>query len=177
MAALWNTAVQTIIFLPCGFFFFSSPNLRCLPYFYTWCGLIANLECRSEMCCTHIAGNTECKNDAKNRHLGTIAQFCWALSSQLRHVGLSTIGKNCYTAIPPPHVFVMVNFGPLTAEIVSLVWGTPANLNGFRVLAALVPGILVVGVSRLCGVEQRAPPIFSRAAIALGIGPHSSYYY
>jgi len=26
----------------------------------------------------------------------------------------------------------MVNFGPLAAEIVSLVWGTPANFNGFR---------------------------------------------
>ena len=25
------------------------------------------------------------------------------------------------------------------------------------------------------GVEQRAPPIFGRAAITLGIGPHSSY--
>ena len=30
----------------------------------------------------------------------------------------------------------MVNFGPLAAEIVSLVWGTPANFNWFRVLAA-----------------------------------------
>jgi len=35
----------------------------------------------------------------------------------------------------------MVNFGPRAAEIVSLVWGTPANLNGFRVLAALLQGI------------------------------------
>jgi len=32
----------------------------------------------------------------------------------------------------------MVNFGPLRAEIVSLVWGTPANFNGFRVLASLL---------------------------------------
>jgi len=32
----------------------------------------------------------------------------------------------------------MVNFGPLAAEIVSLVWGTPANFNGFRLLAALL---------------------------------------
>jgi len=30
----------------------------------------------------------------------------------------------------------MVNFRPLAAEIVSLVLGTPANFNGFRVLAA-----------------------------------------
>jgi len=41
----------------------------------------------------------------------------------------------------------MVNFGLLSAEIVSLVWGTPANFNGFRVLAALLRGTLV-GVSQ-----------------------------
>ena len=32
----------------------------------------------------------------------------------------------------------MVNFGPLAAEIVSLVWGTPANSNGFLVLVSLL---------------------------------------
>jgi len=42
----------------------------------------------------------------------------------------------------------MVNFSPLTAEI---DW--------------------------LCGVEQRAPPTFGRAAIMLGIGPHSSFSF
>jgi len=31
----------------------------------------------------------------------------------------------------------MANFGPLTAEIGWRVWGTPANFNGFRVLALL----------------------------------------
>jgi len=70
----------------------------------------------------------------------------------------------------------MVNFGPLAAEIVSLFWGTPANFNGFGVLAALLHGILVVGVSQTFGVEQRAPPIFGRATITLGIGPHSSSF-
>jgi len=42
----------------------------------------------------------------------------------------------------------MVNFGPLAAEIISLVWGTPANFSGFRVLAALLHGTPVVGVSQ-----------------------------
>ena len=42
----------------------------------------------------------------------------------------------------------MVNFGLLAAEIVLLVWGTPANFNGFRVLAALLHGTIVVGVSQ-----------------------------
>jgi len=32
----------------------------------------------------------------------------------------------------------MVNFGPLAAEIISLVWGIPANYNGLRVLASLL---------------------------------------
>jgi len=32
----------------------------------------------------------------------------------------------------------MVNFSLLAAEIVSLVWGTPANFNSFCVLASLL---------------------------------------
>jgi len=32
----------------------------------------------------------------------------------------------------------MVNFGPLADEIGSLVWGTPANFNGLRILASLL---------------------------------------
>ena len=56
-------------------------QIGCLPYFYTWCGLSANLECRSEMCCTLLTRNTGRKNDAKNCHLGIIAQLCRAVSS------------------------------------------------------------------------------------------------
>jgi len=41
----------------------------------------------------------------------------------------------------------MMNFGILADEIVSLVWGTPANFNESRVLAALLHGTLVLGVS------------------------------
>jgi len=42
----------------------------------------------------------------------------------------------------------MVNFGPLAAEICSIAWDTPANFNGFRVLAALLHGTLVAVVSQ-----------------------------
>jgi len=58
----------------------------------------ANLRCRSETCCTRLAGNRAYrgrKKVAKNRHLGTIAQLCRAISSQLRHI--STIGKKLVT--------------------------------------------------------------------------------
>jgi len=60
-----------------------------------------------------------------------------AISSQLRHV--STIAKNLLDSNMSstcPHN--MANFGPLMSEICWRVWGTPANLNGFRVLAALL---------------------------------------
>jgi len=83
----------------------------------------------------------------KNRHLGTIAQLCRAISSQLRHV--STNGKNLLnsnTSSTCPDN--MVNFGLLTAEICWRVWDTPTNLNGFCVLAALLHGTAVVGVSQ-----------------------------
>jgi len=121
------------------------------------------------MNCTRLAENT----GLKNRHLGTIAQLCRVVSSQLRH--LSTIGKNSLntnTCSTCPNN--MVNFGPLTAEIGSGVWGSPANFNGFLVLAALLHGTLVVGVSQTLRRWTEALPIFGRAAITLGIGPHSS---
>jgi len=122
-----------------------------------WCGLSANLECRSEMCCTRLAGNTGRKNDAKNRHLGTIAQLCRAISSQLRHI--STIEKKLPSSnISSRCPYNMVNFGPLPAKIVSLVWGTPANFNGFRVFAPLLHGTLLVGVSQTAALNRGRHP-------------------
>ena len=90
-----------------------------------------NLGCSSETCCTWLAENAGPKKVAKNRLLGTIAQLCWAISWQLRQ--LSTIGKNLLSSNMSstcPHN--MMNFSPLAAEIDPVVWGTPANFNGFR---------------------------------------------
>jgi len=117
LASLWSPygIGQTIMFSSCGFFFlsssfFSSPSL------------------------------SRRKKSPKNRPLGTIAQLCQAISSQLRHIW--TIGKNLLSSnmsSTRPHN--MVNFGPLGAEIGPVVSGTPANFNGFRVLAVLLHGI------------------------------------
>ena len=71
---LYFTPVVTILFfffLLSFFLFFHrlmSPVadwMSTVAYFHTLCGLSANLECRSEMCCTRLAGNTGRKNDAK----------------------------------------------------------------------------------------------------------------
>jgi len=64
MATLWNGAGHYIFAVWFSIYLFSSPNL---------------------------AENTGRKNSQKNRLLGTIRQFCRAISSQLRHI--STIGK------------------------------------------------------------------------------------
>jgi len=96
MQLLWPPYIigRGIIFLSCGFFLHFFPRLiSAVPdwmstiLFDTWCGPSANLECRSEMCCARFAGNAA----LKNRHLGSIAQLCRAISSQLRHV--PTIGN------------------------------------------------------------------------------------
>jgi len=106
------------------------------------------------MCCTRLAEDTGRKNDAKNRYIGTIEQLCRAISSQLRH--LLTIGKKLLNSnISSTCPLNMVNFGLLTAEICGRVWGTPANFNGFRVLAALLHGALVVGVSQTLRLNSR----------------------
>ena len=150
---LWRPYVADadIIFLPCGFFlsFFprlsQRPQIGYLPYFDTSCGPSANLECRSETCCTRLAGNADPKNHQKvaiwaPSHNFVGQYICRAISSQLRHV--STIGKNLLSVnISSTCPDNMVNFGPLTAEICSGVWGTPKNFNGFCVLAALLHGI------------------------------------
>jgi len=106
-----------------------------------------NLECKSEMCCKRLNGNTGHKMMQKNCHLSTIAQLCPAISSELRRV--STIGKNVLSSnISSRCPYNMVNFGPLTTEIDWRVWGTPSCFNGYRVLAALLHGSQVVGVSQ-----------------------------
>jgi len=128
MAALWNRGRQfyfcaVVMVAVCNradhyifilflllFSFFSSrnlsgPRLDVYHYFHTWCGLSANLECRSEMCCRRLAEKTGRKKVTKNRHLGTIAQLCRAISSQLRHV--LAIGKTCEASICPPHVLTI----------------------------------------------------------------------
>jgi len=90
-----------------SFFFFprlisARSETGCLPYFHTWCGLSVNLQCRSATCCARLAENTARKKSPKSRHLGTIPQLYWAMSSQLRHV--STIGKKLVKHQYLPHM-------------------------------------------------------------------------
>jgi len=101
----------------------------------------------SETCCTALAANTGRKK-SKNRHLhghhGTTLSGC--IFANKAHIDNQ---KNLLSSnISSTHSHNMVNVGPLAAEIGPIVWGTPANFNGFRVLAALLHGTPVLGVSQ-----------------------------
>ena len=71
----------------------------------------------------------------------------------------------------------MVNFGPLAAEIGSGVWDTHLISTGFASWQRYCTVLQQWASAKLCNVEQRAPPIFGRATITLGIGAHSSCVY
>jgi len=68
----------------------------------------------------------------------------------------------------------MVNFGPLAAEIGSGVLDTLRISTGFASWQRYCTVLQQWASAKLCDVEQRTPPIFGRATVTFGIGPHSS---
>jgi len=112
-------------------------------------GPSANLECRSEMCCTWLAANAGPKKIAIWHCRTTFSGYIFATKAHVD--SLKKLVKQQYLSTCPHN---MVNFGPLAAEIVSLVWGTPGNFNEFCILAALLLGTLVVGVSQTAALNR-----------------------
>ena len=106
------------------------------------------------MCCTRLAANAGPKKSRQKspsgHHCTTLSGYNFAteacIDNRKKNLLSSNISSTC------PHN--MVNFGPLAAEILSLVWGTPGTFNGFRVLAALLHGTLVVGVSQTAALNR-----------------------
>jgi len=84
------------------------------------------------------------KKSPSGHHPTTLSGYIFTtkacIDNQKKNLLSSNISSTC------PHN--MVNFGPLVAEICWRVWGTPANFNGFRVLAVLLHSIPVLGVSQ-----------------------------
>ena len=154
MVALWNRADHYIFILLfvllSSFFFFlakSQPSQSvCLPYLHAWCGLSTNLRCRSETCCTRLAEIQDAKMSPKSpsgHHRATLSGYIFATKARIDNQK-----KNIKQQYVPRCAHNMVNCGPLAPVIGLLVWGTPTNFNGFRVLAALLHGSQVVSVSQ-----------------------------
>jgi len=131
--------VSSSIFLSI-FLLFSSPSLsrrRLDVYhtFHTWCGLSSNLGCRSETCCTRLAENIGRKQSPSTHHRTTLSGYIFATKARI-----DNRKKTCLlnSNISPTCLHNMVNVCPLAAEIGSVLWGAPANFNGFRVLASFL---------------------------------------
>ena len=77
-------------------------------------------------------------------HRITLSGYIFATKASIDNRKKDLFSSNISSTCPHN----MVNFSALAAEIVSLVWHTPGNFNGFRVLAALLHGTLAVGVSQ-----------------------------
>jgi len=75
-----------------------------------------------------------CKKSPSGHHRTTLSGYIFATKARIDNRKKNLLSSN----ISPTCPYNMVNFIPLAAEIVSLVWGTPANFNGFRILAALL---------------------------------------
>jgi len=137
---------------------FSSPNLsrRRLDVYHTsthGVALVRTYGAGPKLVARGLLKMQDAKKSPKIRHLGTIAQLCRAISSQLRHI--STIGKKNSLIISTSCTcrHNMENFVPLAAAIGFGVLAMPANCNGFRVLAALLHGTLVVGISQTAALN------------------------
>jgi len=95
MAALCNRAGHYIFalwfllsfYISSFFLAFSQPSqIGCLPYFHTWCGVSANLGCRSETCCT-VRGKYRTQKIAKNspsgHHRTTLLDYIFAIKGRI----------------------------------------------------------------------------------------------
>jgi len=85
------------------------------------------------MCCTWLAGNAGCKKSPSAHHRTTFSGYIFATKACIDNWKKLVKQHICYRC---PHN--KVHFGLLAAEIDPVVWGTPANFNGFRYLAALL---------------------------------------
>ena len=96
------------------------------------------------MRCTRLAANTGRKKSSSRHHRPTLSGHIFATKACIDNRKKNLLSSNTSSTCPDN----MVNFGPLAAEIGSVVWGTPPNVNGLHVLEALLHSTLVVGVSQ-----------------------------
>jgi len=96
------------------------------------------------MCWKQLAGNTGPKKSPSGHHRTTLSGHIFATKARIDNQKKKFVTQQYLLQMSHS----MVNFGLLAAEIGLVVWGTPANVNGFRVFAALLHGSQVVSVSK-----------------------------
>jgi len=96
------------------------------------------------MCWKRLAGNTEAKKSPSGHHRTNVSGHIFPTTARIDNREKNLLSSNISSTCSHN----MMNFSPLAAEIDPVVWGTPANFNGFRVLAALLHGTPVLGISQ-----------------------------
>ena len=164
MVALCNRAdhcIFALLFLSSYIFFYSSPNLsgRRLDVYHTLThgvALVRIYNAGLKGAAVHAA-RCKCRTQKSRQkspsghHPTTLSGYIFATKACIDN-RKKLVKQQCNISSTCPHN--MVNFSPLAAEIVSLVWGIPGNFNGFRVLAALLHGTIVVGVSQTAALNR-----------------------
>jgi len=137
-----------------SFYLFSSPNLsRCrLDVYHTSTHGVALVQIYDAglkrgargLLKIQESGRKKSSKSPSGHHRAILLGYIFATKAHIDNRKKNLLSISIYSTCPHN----MVNFCPLTAEICSVIWGTPPNVNGFRVLAALLHGTLVVGVSQ-----------------------------
>ena len=105
------------------------------------------------------------------RHPTTLSGYIFATKACIDNRKKNLLSSNSSSTCPHN----MVNFGPLAAEILSLVWVTPGNFNGFRVLAALLHGTL--GVSQTAAFNRGRHQYSAGRPSRWALAHISSFFY
>ena len=107
-------------------------------------------QCEFETCCTRLADKCRTQKSPFAHHRTTLSAYIFTTKActdnRKKNFLSSYVSSRCSHN--------MVNFGLLAAEIGPVVWGTPANFNGFHVLAALLHGSQVVGISQTSALNR-----------------------
>jgi len=107
------------------------------------------------MCCRRLTGNAgpnqkTAKNSPSGHYCTTLSGYIFAAKARIDNRKKNLLNSN----VSPTCPHNMVNFGLLAGEICWRVWGTPANFSGFRILAALLHGTLVVSISETATLNR-----------------------
>jgi len=129
--------------------FFSSPNLTVGDWMSTILPHMMRPQCEFRMQVWNVLhaalGKYRTlkipKNSPSVHHRTTLSGYISATKAHIDNWKKNLLSSNISSRCPHN----MVNFGQLAAEIGPVVWGTPANFNGFRVL---LHGTPAVGVSQ-----------------------------
>jgi len=120
---------------------------------------------------TLLAGNAGPKKSPSGHRRTTLSGYIFATKACIDNL------RKLVTQQYLPHMSPQYGeLSRLAAEIGSLVWGTPMKSTGFASWQHYCTCTVLQqwSAAKLCGVEQRAPPIVGRVTTMFGIGPHSS---